>query len=77
MSDVLDINKFPYTYDIIKPTLQSQIKAYVSLTKIPIPPESVEINIYIHHKDSELNKETDFAGSAFWFGINQKSISNV
>ena len=75
VSDVLDINKFPYTYDIIKPTLQSQIKAYVSLTKIPIPPESVEINIYIHHKDSELNKETDFAGSAFWFGINQKSIS--
>ena len=77
VSDVIDIYKFPYTYDIIKPMLREGFQSYISLTNLSIPPESIEINVYMHLKDSELDKDKNFAGSAFWFGINQEEINCV
>lgn len=78
VGDILDIYKFPYTYDVVKPLeepLRANKKSYVSLTNIQIPQESVEINVYMHLVGTELNKNKDFAGSAFWFGVNQREVS--
>ena len=74
LSDVIDISKFPYTYDIIKPLLKSQLNAYILLKDISVPQESVEINAYIYLKGEKLDRNKDFAGSVFWFGINQQKI---
>jgi hypothetical protein len=74
VSDIIDIQKFPYTYDIITPYEKSVSNAYISINNVPIPPESVEINVYIHPKDTEFDSNIHFVGSSFWFGINQKKI---
>jgi hypothetical protein len=73
LKDTLNVNDFPYTYDIIKPTPFKPINNFVELIDIPIPEESVLISVYIYHKSEKLNKELHFAGSAFWFGINRKN----
>ena len=75
VSDILDINKFPYTYsELPMPLLQAGFNSYVLLKNVNIPPESLEINVYIHLAGEKLDRNKDFAGSAFWFGINQEEI---
>ena len=71
LKDTINVQNFPYTYDIIKPTPFIQINNFVELIDIPIPQESVLISVYIHLKNETLNREQHFAGSAFWFGINR------
>jgi len=74
LSDVLDLQKLPYTYDIIKPTPFVPLKAFVELIDIPIPRETVKYKIYLHSNDIELDRTLHFAGSAVWFGINRDKI---
>lgn len=76
VSDVIDIKNFPYTYDIVKPLLTASTlpNSFIRITDVSVPLESVEINVYMYLKDKELDKNKDFAGSAFWFGINQQKI---
>ena len=56
------------------PLLQAGFNSYVLLKNVNIPPESLEINVYIHLAGEKLDRNKDFAGSAFWFGINQDEI---
>jgi hypothetical protein len=71
LKDLLKLEKYPYKYDIIVPTPKTELNAFVELIDIPIPRESLTINMYIYHKDEILNKESHFAGSASWLGINR------
>jgi len=71
MKDTLNFKLFPYTYDIIVPKPYIPTSSYVELVNIPVPRESLVFMVYIHPKNKELNRETDFAGSAVWFGINR------
>jgi hypothetical protein len=75
VGDVLQLNRFPYTYDLIEPAkFQTDKYAFVELVDIPIPQESVEINVYIHAVGKGLQREADYANSAFWFGIDRGVI---
>jgi hypothetical protein len=75
VGDVLQLNRFPYTYDLIEPAkFQTDKYAFVELVNIPIPQESVEINVYIHAAEKGLQREADYANSAFWFGIDRGVI---
>lgn len=71
VKDMLQFNKVPYSYEIIKPTPKEEIKAFIELKDIPIPRESMTINAYIYLKSEELNKSIHFCGSTTWFGINR------
>lgn len=71
IKDILQFNKLPYGYEIIKPTPKEEMKGFIELKDIPIPRESMTINAYIHLKSEELNKSIHFSGSTTWFGINR------
>ena len=71
--DVLDLKRYPYRYDIIKPAPFVGTTSFVELIDIPIPRETIEFNVYLHLKDTFLNRDTNFAGSAVWFGINRET----
>lgn len=78
VSDIIDIYKLPYTYDIVpRPLLQSTFTSYISIAEVKIPPESIELNAYMYKKGSELDRENNFAGSVFYFGINQEELHCV
>jgi hypothetical protein len=80
MSEILDFNKFPYTYNKIEKLLQA-VKTYgvAELIDIPIPLESVKINFYLFPKtisnvdfdNPNLVKDKYLAGSGYYFGINR------
>lgn len=73
--DVLQLNRFPYTYDIITPAKSELDKyAFVVLKDISIPRESMEINVYIYRDGTLMDKVEHYAGSGFWFGINRDEI---
>lgn len=74
VSDVLQLNRFPYTYDLIKPTPKTELKAFIELIDIPIPRESIEFNVYMVPGESPLDRITHYAGSAVWFGINRDEL---
>ena len=74
VGDVLQLYRFPYTYDLIKPAPKTPLGAFIELIDITIPRESVEFDAYIHLKGADLDREADYAGSAFWFGINRDNI---
>jgi hypothetical protein len=71
IKDILQFNKLPYGYEIIKPIPKEEMKGFIELKDIPIPRESMTINAYIHLKSEELNKSIHFSGSTTWFGINR------
>ena len=71
LKDTLKLENFPYTYDIIKPLPKKPVNSFVDLINIPVPIESVTISVYLYPKTVSLNKDTNFAGSFFWFGINR------
>jgi hypothetical protein len=72
LKDTIQLENFPYTYDIIKPTPYVPITSFVELIDVPIPIESVTINVYICLKDMMINKNLHFAGSTSWIGLNRK-----
>jgi hypothetical protein len=74
LSDTLKLNKFPYTYDIIKPGPQTEMKAFIELINIPIPRESLDFNVYLHLPNVVLDRSVHFAGSSVWFGVNRDNI---
>jgi hypothetical protein len=71
LKDMLHVEELPFTYDIIKPTLNIPNIAYVELVNIPVPIESVVISVYIYSNKVQLNRNFHYAGSASWFGINR------
>jgi len=71
MKDTLDVKRFPFTYDIIEPTLFLPDVAFIELLNIPIPKESLTIEVYIYKKTEVLNKDINFAGSVSWLGIDR------
>jgi len=73
--DILLLEKFPYTYDIIKPEPKEDTKSFFELIDIPIPMESTTFSVYIHHISEQLNKDLHFAGSAFWFGLDRAATN--
>ena len=72
IKDILNLEKLPFTYDIIIPSPKQELKAFIEFIDIPIPMETVTIVAYIHLKTDILNKFIHYAGSTTWFGINRK-----
>jgi hypothetical protein len=79
ISDIFDLSMFQYEYDHIPQTQNLMwIPECYELIGIPIPPESVEIILYIVPKlinFAELtpeDKEKFHAGSSCWIGINRE-----
>lgn len=71
LKDTLQFNKYPYHYDLIQPTPEVPLTAFIELMDIPIPRQSVSIFAYLSPKDALLNRAIHFAGAASWFGINR------
>ena len=71
LKDMIQIDNFPYTYDIIKPRPEKPNKSYIALVNIPVPRESMSISLYLYKKSEKLNTDIHYAGSASWFGINR------
>jgi hypothetical protein len=78
LKDMLKIDKYPFTYDIIEPTPEVPTSSFVELIDILIPRESVKVNIYIVPKTKKVIKNSDYyAGTGFWFGVNRDKINCV
>lgn len=71
LKDTLQFNKYPYHYDLIQPTPEVPLTAFIELMDIPIPRQSVSIFAYLSPKDTLLNRDIHFAGATSWFGINR------
>lgn len=71
LKDMLHVEQFPFTYDIIQASPFEPVQSFVELIDVPIPKETVTFVVYIHPKNEELNKDEHFAGSASWFGVNR------
>lgn len=74
VKDMLDFSKYPYSYNkiIIKPYNPSKIN--LELHGIPIPRESLHIEVYIYPNNVELTPENKVkynAGSTSWHGLNR------
>jgi tyrosinase len=72
LKDTLQLEKFPYSYEQIEQIKQSTSKSFIELIDIPIPNESTIITAYLFQKNKLLNREDNFAGSVFWFGVNRQ-----
>lgn len=72
LKDMLDVEKLPFTYDIIKPKPYQEVKSFIELIDIPIPMETITVFVYIHKIDEQLDRNNHFAGSGTWFGLNRK-----
>jgi len=75
LKDTIELEKFPYTYDIITPGPFVPVTSFVELIDVPIPIESISIGVYIWEKDLMINKDNNLAGSTSWFGLNRKKIN--
>jgi len=71
LKDTLNVENFPYCYDIIKPTPFVEIKSFVELIDVPIPNETITINVYIYLKGQNVDRINNFAGSTSWIGLNR------
>ena len=71
LKDYMNLARFPYSYDIIKPEPQAPLGSFIELIDIPIPAESMVLRAYIWPKGSVLDRDVHFAGSAAWFGVNR------
>lgn len=71
LKDFLEVEKLPYTYDIIHPNSYQEVNSFIELIDIPIPMETITVYVYIQPKNETLDKENHFAGSATWFGLNR------
>lgn len=77
LKDMLKFDKYQFTYDIIleKSSFDNQTLSFVELKDIVIPIESTCIDIYIHKNTEILNKEKDYVGTEYWFGINRMKLN--
>jgi hypothetical protein len=74
LKNMLNLDKYPFTYDIIEPAPEQPTLSFIELIEIPIPMESVTINVYLVPKNKKLNKQKHYAGSSFYFGVNRNII---
>jgi len=75
MGEGLQLERYPYTYDIIKPRPFVPLSSFIELIDIPVPRESMKILAYIHPIGQTLDKVAHFAGAGVWFGINQDRVA--
>jgi hypothetical protein len=75
MCEGLQLERYPYTYDIIVPRPFVPLTSFIELIDIPIPRESMKIMAYIHPLGLELDRVAHFAGVGVWFGVNQNVVS--
>ena len=74
VENILDFKQFPYSYNKIDIKPYIFPKATIEIYGMPIPPESVLIELYLYPKDiiiDENNKIQYLAGTATWLGINR------
>lgn len=74
IENTLEFHKFPYTYEKIniKPYMGHEVT--VEICGMPIPMESMHIEVLLHPKDNTVtpeNRHLYVAGSSTWFGINR------
>lgn len=79
IADIFDLSIFQYQYEQIPLTQNLMwVPEFFELVGIPIPCESIEINLYIIPKQfnfttlSPNEKENYLAGSSCWIGINRE-----
>lgn len=74
VENMLEFNKYPYSYNKINIKPYNPPKMNIELFSIPIPKESMLIEVYITPKCTELTKENKIeyiAGSISWHGVNR------
>ena len=74
VENMLEFDKYPYSYDKIYIQPYNPSKINIELHGIPIPHESIHINVYLYPKDTELNDKNKIeynAGSISWHGVNR------
>jgi hypothetical protein len=71
INEMLDMKRYRYSYDLIKPRALSESTGFVELIDIPIPQETVSIDVYLRPNSEPLDRDRHFAGSAVWFGLNR------
>ena len=74
VENMLEFNKYPYSYNKINIKPYNPPKMNIELFSIPIPKESMLIEVYITPKGTELTKENKIeyiAGSISWHGVNR------
>ena len=74
LSNILDLENYPYTYNKIESYHSDEKHINLELIDIPIPMESCNIYLYLIPKNQSSNyiKEDCLAGITHWFGINRK-----
>jgi hypothetical protein len=79
IGDIFDLSIFQYQYEKIHMTQNLMwVPEFYELIGIPIPSESIEINLYIIPNNinfvslDPLTKENYLAGSSCWIGINRE-----
>jgi hypothetical protein len=73
--EALQLERYPYTYDIIVPRPYEPVTSFIELIDIPIPRESIKIMAYIHPMGMTLDRDAHFVGAGVWFGVNQNAVS--
>ena len=68
---MLDMKRYRYNYNLIKPAPFNESTGFVELIDIPIPQETVSINVYLRPNNEPLDRDLHFAGSSVWFGLNR------
>ena len=74
IENVLNLDKFPYTYEKIDIQPYRRPNVAVEITGMPIPMETTHIEVLLFPKGTTItdeNKKDYVAGSATWFGINR------
>ena len=70
---ILDMRRYLYTYKIVEPTAAATPVGAVELIDIPIPIETLAIEVYLTPKGAVLDREQHFAGSSVWLGLNRET----
>jgi len=73
LKDSLELQKFPYTYELITlPAMKpSRSTAFIDILNMPVPPQSTLIKAYLVPEGRAIIHETDFAGSVVWLGLDR------
>lgn len=74
LSNILDVENYPYTYNQININQEHKHKKHINLEliDIPIPMESCNIYLFLIPKNQNINNKEDYlAGITHWFGINR------
>lgn len=72
--NMIQLEKYPYTYEHIEMKPYHFSKASIEIFGMPIPCETTQISVFLHPKNTiitDSNKNEFLAGSACWFGMNR------